>query len=104
VAEQSANDRAAMAKAAGQIDQAASTIKGHQTSLQGHHQAVLAGWEGNASQAFNHAFLSFDEDMGKVLTALKDMHEKLVHNRIQYEAAEQQQTDAANAIHQFLNH
>jgi WXG100 family type VII secretion target len=93
-----------MAKAAGQIDQAASTIKGLQTSLQGHQQAVLAGWEGNAATAFNKAFLSFDEDMRKVLTALNGMHEKLVHNRIQYEAAEERQTDAAKAIHQFLNH
>lgn len=93
-----------MAKAATDIDEAASTIKGLQTSLSGHKQAVLAGWQGNAAQAFDGVFQSFDEDMTKVLTALNGMHEKLVHNRTQYESAEQEQTDAARAINQFLNH
>lgn len=93
-----------MAKAASDIDEAASTIKGLQTSLNGHKQAVLAGWKGNAAIAFDGVFQSFDEDMTKVLTALNGMHEKLVHNRTQYESAEQEQTDAAKAIHQFLNH
>jgi WXG100 family type VII secretion target len=104
VSGESAQDRAAMAKAAGDIDEAASTIKGLQTSLHGHKAAVLAGWQGNAAHAFDGVFTSFDEDMTKVLTALNGMHEKLVHNRTQYEAAEEQQTDAAKAIHQFLNH
>lgn len=93
-----------MAKAAQDIDEAASTIKGLQTSLNGHKQAVLAGWQGNAAHAFDAVFQSFDEDMTKVLTALGGMHEKLVHNRVQYENTEQQQTDAAKAIHGFLNH
>jgi WXG100 family type VII secretion target len=93
-----------MAKAAGDIDEAASTIKGLQTSLQGHKAAVLSGWQGNAASAFDQVFQSFDEDMNKVLTALNGMHESLVKNRTQYESAEQQQTDAAKAIHQFLNH
>lgn len=93
-----------MAKAAQDIDEAASTIKGLQTSLQGHKAAVLSGWQGNAANAFDGVFQAFDEDMSKVLTALNGMHESLVHNRTQYEAAEQQQTDAARAINQFLNH
>ncbi len=93
-----------MAKAAQNIDEAASTIKGLQTSLHGHKSAVLSGWQGTAASAFDGVFQSFDEDMNKVLTALNGMHEKLVHNRTQYEAAEQQQTDAAKAINQFLNH
>jgi WXG100 family type VII secretion target len=93
-----------MAKAAQDLDEASSTIKGLQTSLNGHKQAVLAGWQGNAAHAFDGVFQAFDEDMSKVLNALNGMHEKLVHNRTQYESAEQQQTDAAKAIHQFLNH
>jgi WXG100 family type VII secretion target len=104
VAGNSAQDRAAMAKAAGDIDHAASTIKGLQTQLNGHKQAVLAGWQGNASRAFDGVFQSFDEDMTKVLTALQGLHESLVHNRVNYESTEQQQTDAANAIHSLLNH
>lgn len=92
-----------MAKAAQDIDEAASTIKGLQTSLDGHKQSVLSGWQGNAASAFDGVFQSFNEDMSKVLTALNGMHEKLTHNRTQYESAEQQQTDAAKAIHGFLN-
>ena len=63
-----------MAKAAQDIDDAASTIKGLQTSLNGHKQSVLAGWQGNAAHAFDAVFQSFDEDMTKVLTALGGMH------------------------------
>jgi WXG100 family type VII secretion target len=93
-----------MAKAAQDIDEAASTIKGLQTSLQGHKAAVLSGWQGNAATAFDGVFQSFDEDMSKVLVALNGMHEKLVQNRTHYASAEEQQTDAARAINQFLNH
>lgn len=99
-----------MAQAARQIDQAADTIDGLRKSLRAHHDAVLAGWQGPAARAFNQAFQEFDMGLGKVLSGgdgrdgLEQIHEKLVHNRIQYERAEQEQADAANAIHQFINH
>jgi WXG100 family type VII secretion target len=98
-----------MAKAAGQIDHAASTIAGLQKSLSGHHDAVLAGWQGQAADAFNTAFVEFNTAMSKILhggdgkDGLDQIHEKLVHNRIQYESTEQEQTDASNSIHQFIN-
>lgn len=103
------HDKALMAKAAGQIDHAASTIAGLRRSLNGHHAAVLAGWQGPAATAFNTAFTEFDTAMGKIINGgdgkdgLTQIHEKLVHNRIQYESTEQEQTDASNAIHQFIN-
>lgn len=93
-----------MAKAAGDIDHAASTIKGLQSQLQGHKAAVLAGWQGNAASAFSGVFESFNEDMTKVLTALNGLHESLVKNRINYEANEQQTSDASKAIQSLLNH
>jgi WXG100 family type VII secretion target len=92
-----------MAKAAGELDHAASTIKGLQTQLGAHRDAVLVGWKGKASNAFGDAFVTFNEDMTKVLVAMNRLHESLVHNRINYEKAEELQTDSAKAIHQFLN-
>jgi len=98
-----------MAQAAQQIDHAASTIDGLRKSLREHHAAILTGWQGNAARAFTQAFGEFDAGLGKVLNGgdgkkgLDDIHQALVHNRIQYEASEQEQADAANAIHQFIN-
>lgn len=106
----SQHDKDLMAKAAGQIDHAASTIAGLRRSLNGHHAAVLAGWQGSAATAFNTAFQEFDLAMKKIINGgdgkdgLDQIHEKLVHNRIQYERTEQEQTDASNSIHQFINH
>ena len=93
-----------MARAAQKIDESASTIQGLRTRLQGQKASVLGGWEGNAAQAFSRVFESFDQDFAKVLKALEGMHEKLVHTRIKYEAAEQEQEQAANAISSLLNH
>jgi len=93
-----------MAQAAQKIDDSASTIQGLRTRLQGHKASVLAGWEGQASQAFGRVFESFDQDFAKVLKALEGIHEKLVHTRIKYEGTEQEQTQAANAISSLLNH
>lgn len=93
-----------MARAAQKIDESASTIQGLRTRLQGHKASVLGGWEGNAAQAFGRVFDAFDQDFAKVLQALEGIHEKLVQTKIKYESAEEQQTDAANAISSLLNH
>jgi WXG100 family type VII secretion target len=92
-----------MAKAAGDLDHAASTVKGLQTQLSAHKDAVLTGWKGNAATAFDGVFLAFNEDMTKVLKAMNGLHESLVQNRINYEATEERNTDSAKAIHQALN-
>lgn len=104
------HDKALMARAAEQIDHAASTIAGLRRDLAGHHSAIMAGWTGSAANQFNITFQAFDEVMGKILSdprdghdGLEQIHEKLVGNRIQYESAEQEQTDAVNSIHQFIN-
>lgn len=103
------HDKALMAKAAGQIDHAASTIVGLQKSLNGHHDAILVGWQGPAADAFNMAFTEFNTAMSKIIhggdgkDGMDQIHEKLVHNRIQYEKTEQEQTDASNAIASAIN-
>ena len=63
-----------MAKAAQDIDEAASTIKGLRRRCRAQGRRPR-GWQGNAASAFDGVFTSFDEDMSKVLTALNGMHE-----------------------------
>lgn len=104
------HDKALMGQAAQQIDHAASTIAGLRRDLANHHAAIMAGWQGDAARQFTVTFTEFDEVMGKILSdgrsgkdGLEQIHEKLVGNRIQYEKTEQEQTDAVNSIHSFIN-
>ncbi|GAA4640691.1 hypothetical protein GCM10023196_107250 [Actinoallomurus vinaceus] len=103
MAQESAQNRAAMRVAAGHIDDIASQIKGQQMNLNSHKDAVLVGWKGNAAGAFGTAFVAFDEDMTKVLNTLNRLHESLVHNEINYQKNEETQTEAVNNIHNFIN-
>jgi WXG100 family type VII secretion target len=103
VAQESAQNRAAMKLAAGHIDRIASEIKGQQMNLSTHRDAVLVGWKGMAAGAFGNAFDAFDRDMTKVLTTLNRLHESLVHNEINYQKNEETQTEAVNNIHQYIN-
>ncbi|MCO6011607.1 WXG100 family type VII secretion target [Actinoallomurus purpureus] len=101
--QETAQNRAAMRVAAGHIDDSASQIRGQQTNLNSHKDAVLVGWKGDAASAFGAAFLAFDEDMKKVLSTLDKLHESLVHNEINYQKNEESQKEAVNNIHNFIN-
>lgn len=103
MADQSAVDRAAMAQAAQKLDDAANVVKGIQLRLHGHKGDLRANWEGIAASAFDRVFQQFDEDFSKVLTAMQNMHEKLVQTKIKYESAEQEQEAAVNRISALLN-
>jgi WXG100 family type VII secretion target len=92
-----------MAQAAQKLDDAANVVKGIQSQLHGHKAQLRSNWEGSAAMAFDRVFQAFDEDFTKVLTAMQGMHEKLVHTRIKYESAEQEQEAAVNKISALLN-
>jgi WXG100 family type VII secretion target len=96
-------DRAKMAQAAAQIEEAANDIKGLQNGLNTQKGAMMAGWVGNAAAAFERVFNEFNGAFNTTLNELNKIHEKLVDNRIRYEANEEQtQADIAR-LNALLN-
>ncbi|WP_157963987.1 WXG100 family type VII secretion target [Actinocorallia populi] len=96
-------DRAKMAQAASQIEDAANDIRGMQTGLNGRKGAMMEGWVGNASLAFNKVFTEFDQAFRTTLEQLDKIHEKLVDNRIRYEANEDQTQADIQRLNALLN-
>ena len=92
VAGESAVNRAQMATAATQIEDAVGQIRGLQMQMNGYHADTMAGWQGQAASAFTAAFESFSADFTKVLQALDGMHEKLIGTRTNYQTTEDTNT------------
>jgi len=90
-------------RAPNRIDESASTINGLKTAIDGHRQALQTHWKGASSGTFAKVMTVYDEELTKVLTSLADIHEKLVHSKIQYESNEQQSTEAVSAIEAALS-
>ncbi|MFW6600407.1 WXG100 family type VII secretion target [Propionibacteriaceae bacterium Y2011] len=96
-------DRAEMAKAAGQIDQALGTISGIQRDLGSNVQGLMATWKGNAATAFLRAFSEFDGQFAIVLSELEGIHGKLTDSQSQYSQNESSQEESTQAILNALN-
>ena len=96
-------DRAAMHKAAQDLDASANVIRGLQVQLEGHKSELRSHWEGNASMAFEQVFNRFNDDFKRVLRALDGMHESLVQTKITYESKEQEAHEAVNKVQQMLS-
>jgi WXG100 family type VII secretion target len=104
VADESAIDMAKAKQAAQKIDHSASVIQGLQVRIQEHKATLRSGWDSTAALAFDDVFTHFDEDFTRILGALNQMHEKLVHTNIKYESSVQEQHDAVNKVNQLINH
>lgn len=103
MAGESAVDRAAMAQAAVQVEDALGQIRSQQSTLAGYHSTLMAGWVGDAASAFTNAYTRFNEDFTRVINALDGIHEKLIGTRSRYEATEEAQTAAANQVAGQIN-
>jgi WXG100 family type VII secretion target len=96
-------NRAAMATAASQVEDALGTIRGLQSRLNGINEELGASWKGDASAAFAGAFERFSGDFAIVINALQGMQERLVGSRANYDAAEAANTAQVNKITAALN-
>jgi len=103
VAGETAVNRAQMATAAVQVEDAVGQIRGQQSQLNGYHSQLVGGWVGDAATAFTGAFESFSTDFTKVLNALEGMHEKLVGTRANYQSTEDSNTATVNRVAGLLN-
>lgn len=100
---QSSVDRAEMLKAAGQVDDAQNKIHGTQQKLSTEVTTLMAGWRGQAADAFMNAYREFDLQFDKVHQALVGIHEELSQTQKTYTTVEEDQKAATNAIFQALN-
>lgn len=100
---QSSVDRAEMLKAAGQIDDAQNKIHQTQTRLGGQVTELMAGWRGQAAEAFMGAYREFDLQFDRVHQALVGIHEELSQTQRTYTQVEEDQKSASSAIFQALN-
>jgi WXG100 family type VII secretion target len=103
VAGETAVNRAQMATAAVQVEDAVGQIRGLQSQLNAYHGELMGGWVGEAASAFTNAYESFSADFSKVINALEGMHEKLVGTRATYQATEESNTAAVNRVGGLLN-
>jgi uncharacterized protein YukE len=86
---ESAVDRAAMATASNQVEQAVSVIQGLQSSMNGY--------------AFSNTYEAFTADFAKVLNALQSIQEKLVSTHGTYQTTEETNTSQVTRVAGLLN-
>lgn len=63
----------------------------------------MDGWVGNASLAFDKVFTEFNDAFRVTLEQLDKIHQKLVDNRIRYEANEDQTQADIQRLNALLN-
>jgi WXG100 family type VII secretion target len=100
---ESAVDRAAMAAAASQVEQAVSVIQGLQSSMNGYVGQLQSGWQGQAASAFSSTYEAFTADFAKVRGALQSIQEKLVSTHGTYQATEETNTSQVTRVAGLLN-
>jgi WXG100 family type VII secretion target len=104
MAGESAVNRAAMATAAQQVEDAVTQVRGQQSQLAGFHGDMMGGWQGTAASAFTTAYEQFNADFTQVINALQEFQPKLTTTRSKYEANEQVLTSSANRVAGQINH
>jgi WXG100 family type VII secretion target len=104
MAAESAVNRAAMATAAKQVEDAVTQVRGQQSQLAAFHGDMMSGWQGEAATAFTAAYEAFNADFTQVINALQEFHPKLITTRSRYEANEQTLTSSANRVASQINH
>jgi WXG100 family type VII secretion target len=97
------NNTADIKASADRIDHSASVIQGMKKEIDGHRVALQVHWKGVSSNTFGKVMSVYDEELGKVLTSLNDIHEKLVHSGVTYDSTEQEQGEAVSAIEAALS-
>ena len=103
MAGETAVNRAQMATAATQVEEAVGVIRGQQSQLSGFHDSLKGNWQGEASNAFTMAYEHFNADFTKVISALEGIHERLVGTHTRYVATEQANTQISSRISSALN-
>lgn len=97
-------DRALMATAANQVEDAVHQVRATQSQLAGQVEALQGGWQGEAASAFQAAFQAFNADFTQIISALEEFHPKLLANQAKYNAQEETLSSSARRVSGLINH
>ena len=104
VAGESAVNRAQMATAATQIEDAVGQIRGLQMQMNGYHADTMTGWQGKAASAFTAAFESFSADFTRFSRRSTECTRSSSDTGANYQTTEEDtNTSAVNRISGLLN-
>jgi WXG100 family type VII secretion target len=92
-----------MAQGATKVDDAATQIQGHISNLRSEVETMMAGWKGEAASSFVQVHESFEQQAGKINTALRQMHEALVSTHRTYGTQESNQTQTLSGLAGQIN-
>jgi len=92
-----------MATAAGQVENTVAEVRSLQSTLNGYHDSLIGGWQGEAATAFTNAFTHFNSDFTIVINALQAIHDGLVGTHKNYTTTETANTAASSKITGALN-
>lgn len=96
-------NRAAMATAAGQVEDALGQIRAQQSRLNGINEELAGTWKGEAATAFASAYERFSGDFSIVINALQGIQERLVGTHANYDTVEAANTASVSKISAALN-
>lgn len=94
----SAHDSQLMAQAANQVNSAVDQIRSLQNNLSSAHDSMMGGWTGAAASTFTNAYVVFNGDFTKVITALENLGQKLRQSSVNYTTIEDANKQSANKI------
>lgn len=103
MAAQYTTEQQAMALGATKVDDAATQIQGHISSLRGEVETMMAGWRGNAAGSFVQVHTNFEAQANKINAALRRMHESLLRTHQTYGTQEASQTQTLSGLAGQIN-
>ncbi len=93
----------AMAQGAVKVDDAATAIQGHISSLRAEVETMLGGWRGEAAGAFVQVHDAFEQQANKINNALRQMHDALLATHRTYGTQETDQTQSLTGLAGQIN-
>ncbi|MEP7020109.1 MAG: WXG100 family type VII secretion target [Pseudonocardiales bacterium] len=93
----------AMQQGATKVDDAATQIQGHISSLRGEVETMMSGWRGEAASTFVQVHDSFEMQANKINKALRAMHDALRATHQTYGTQEANQTQTLSGLAGQIN-
>lgn len=103
MAAQYTTEQQAMALGATKVDDAATQIQGHISSLRSEVETMMSGWRGNAAGSFVQVHNNFEAQANKINQALRRMHENLLGTHRTYGTQEETQTQTLSGLAGQIN-
>lgn len=93
----------AMQQGATKVDDAATQIQGHISSLRGEVETMMGGWRGEAATSFVQVHEAFEQQATRINKALREMHTALLATHRTYGTQEANQTQTLSGLAGQIN-